>query len=57
MFEIDERMMRCPWCFGVFWIKEEEQYNSETFECPHCFFRNDGCVAEDEYGVLVGVKP
>ena len=52
----DERMMRCPYCERIFWITEEEQYNNETFECPHCHLVNAGCSKDDEYGVLIGVS-
>ena len=52
----DERMMRCPYCERIFWITEEEQYNDETFECPHCHQSNAGSIEADEFGVLVGVS-
>ena len=52
----DERMIKCPYCKNVFWITEEEQFNNETFECPHCLQKNAGCVETDEYGVLIGVS-
>ena len=52
----DERMMRCPYCERMFWITEEEQYGSETFECPHCHQSNAGCSEADKYGVLVGIS-
>jgi len=52
----DERMIRCPYCEEMFWISEEEQYDNETFECPHCHLANAGCVEADEYGVLIGVS-
>jgi len=53
---LDERMMHCPYCQKIFWITEEEQYNNETFECPHCHLSNAGSVEVDEYGVLIGVS-
>ena len=53
---LNERMMKCPSCNKVFWITEEEQYNNETFECPHCHLENAGCSETDEYGVLIGVS-
>lgn len=53
---IDERMIQCPYCKNIFWITEEEQYNSETFECPHCHLVNAGCNEADEFGVLIGVS-
>ena len=53
---LNERMIRCPYCNQIFWITEEEQYNSETFECSHCHRANAGCSEADELGVLVGVS-
>jgi len=52
----DENMMKCPYCEKTFWITEDEQYNNETFECPHCHLSNAGCSEADEYGVLIGVS-
>ncbi len=52
----DGRMMKCPYCESIFWITEEEQYNNETFECPHCHRVNAGSIEADDYGVLVGVS-
>ncbi len=52
----DESMMRCPYCKAIFWITEEEQYNNETFECPHCHRKNAGCSKIDDYSVLIGVS-
>uniref|UniRef100_A0A6H2A4X4 Uncharacterized protein n=1 Tax=viral metagenome TaxID=1070528 RepID=A0A6H2A4X4_9ZZZZ len=53
---LDGRMMRCPYCKRIFWITEDEQYNKETFECPHCGKSNAGCSEADMYGVLIGVS-
>lgn len=53
---ISESPMRCPYCEKIFWITEEEQYNNETFECPHCHQSNAGCIEDDEFGVLIGVS-
>ena len=52
----DESMIKCPYCKRIFWITEEEQFDNETFECPHCHQSNAGCSEVDEYGVLVGVS-
>ncbi len=52
----DERMMRCPYCKRIFWITEYEQFDNETFECPHCHKANAGCTETDDYGVLIGIS-
>ena len=53
---LDERMMKCPYCERIFWITEDEQYNNETFKCPHCQQANAGSSETDNYGVLIGVS-
>ena len=53
---LDENSMRCPYCKRMFWVTEEEQYDNEIFECPHCHQVNAGCIETDEYGVLLGVS-
>jgi len=52
----DESMMRCPYCKRIFWITEDEQYDNETFKCPHCHRESAGCSEADEFGVLIGVS-
>jgi len=52
----DERMIECPYCQRIFWMTEDEQYDYETFECPHCHLVNAGCSESDELGVLIGVS-
>ena len=52
----DERYILCPYCKKTFTISEDELYNNETFECPHCHAVNAGCSETDEYGVLIGVS-
>ena len=51
---IAESMMTCPHCSRIFWITEDEQYDNETFMCPHCNKENAGCREADDYGVLIG---
>ena len=53
---LNERMMKCPYCGGIFWITEDEQYNNETFVCSHCHKANAGCSDADEYCILIGVS-
>ena len=53
---MDDRTMLCPYCKKTFTITEDEQYNNETFECPHCRLANAGCSEADELGVLIGVS-